>query len=291
MTGVGTSRSIPSAIDQRPSPESETWPLMFSRSLPSAAKAPAGELEQPRAHDRAPHPEVGHLLELDREPRLVHQLEALRVGLHDPVLDAVVDHLHEVPGARVAEVAPAVRRGEHVEDRGEPVDRLLVAADHHAVADVEPPDAAGRPDVDVVDPALVQGGGAAHVVVPLRVAAVDDRVARLQQRRERVDRLLGRVARGDHEPDRARRVEGGDEVLERVHAGRAVGLRGAHRLLVVVERHHLVVRVAVDAMDHVAAHLAEADEAELHAHASPSTRDSTVRARSAIASPVKPKCS
>jgi hypothetical protein len=36
------------------------------------------------------------------------------------------------------------------------------------------------------------------------------------------------------------------------------------RLEVEVKRDHLVVRVAVDAMDHVAAHLAEADEAEFH---------------------------
>jgi 6-phosphogluconate dehydrogenase len=39
-----------------------------------------------------------------------------------------VDHLHEVPGARRAEVAPPVRRGEHVEDRGQPLDRLVRAA-------------------------------------------------------------------------------------------------------------------------------------------------------------------
>ena len=31
-----------------------------------------------------------------------------------------------------------------------------------------------------------------------------------------------------------------------------------------VERDHLVVRVALDAMDHVAAHLAEPDESDLH---------------------------
>jgi hypothetical protein len=39
MTGVGTSRSIPSTIVQRPSPESDTWPLRPARSLPSALNA------------------------------------------------------------------------------------------------------------------------------------------------------------------------------------------------------------------------------------------------------------
>jgi hypothetical protein len=43
----------------------------------------------------------------------------------------------------------------------------------------------------------------------------------------------------------------------------ALGL--AHRRVVEVEGHDLVVGVAVDAMDHVPAHLPEADEAELHA--------------------------
>src|SRR5215210_5190118 len=46
-----------------------------------------GQLAQPRAHDRAAVPEARDLLELDRELRLVHQLEALGVRLHHPVLD------------------------------------------------------------------------------------------------------------------------------------------------------------------------------------------------------------
>src|SRR3712207_7395213 len=45
---------------------------------------------------------------------------------------------------------------------------------------------------------------------------------------------------------------------------RSVGLGLPHRLRAEVEGDHLVVRVAMDAMDHVAAHLPEADEAELH---------------------------
>ena len=75
--------------------------------------------------------EVGFCLMVggDDEPvkRLEH-VEALRVGLHQAVLDPVVDHLHVVPGARAAEVDPPARadrrparlvrlRREHVEDR------------------------------------------------------------------------------------------------------------------------------------------------------------------------------
>jgi hypothetical protein len=55
-----------------------------------------------------------------------------------------------------------------------------VAADHHAVADLQAPDAAGGPDVDVVDALRVEVAGAADVVVPVGVPAVDDGVALLE---------------------------------------------------------------------------------------------------------------
>ena len=49
--------------------------------------------------------------------RLLQQLEALGVRLHQAVLDAVVDHLHEVAGAGRADVRVAVLRRERLEDR------------------------------------------------------------------------------------------------------------------------------------------------------------------------------
>ena len=42
------------------------------------------------------------------------QFEAFRVGLHQAVLDAVVDHLHVVAGARVADAQVAVGRGQRL---------------------------------------------------------------------------------------------------------------------------------------------------------------------------------
>src|ERR671920_838066 len=131
--------------------------------------------------------------------------------------------------------------------------------------------AAGGPHVDVVDADRVEGAGAADVVVPLRVAAVDDRVAGLEQLGELVDRLLRRPAGRDHDPHGPRRVELLHELLERAHAGGAVAGRRLDRVGAEVEGDDLVVRVAVDAMDHVAAHLPQPDEAELHGY-SPSTR-------------------
>src|SRR5205814_8563285 len=51
-----------------------------------------------------------------------------------------------------------------------------------------------------------------------------------------------------------------------------VGFRLGHRLGAEVERDDLVVRVAMDAMDHVAAHLPEPDEPDLHQRISFPTR-------------------
>ena len=80
-------------------------------------------------------------------------------------------------GARNVADARRQRR----EDRIEPVDHGLVAADHHAIAALDAPDAAAGADVDVMDAALLQRLAAADVVLPERVAAIDDDVAGLHQ--------------------------------------------------------------------------------------------------------------
>ena len=85
--------------------------------------------------------------------------------------------------------------GEGREDRFEPVERRLVAADHLAIAALDAPDAAGGADIHVGQPLRLQGGGPADVVLEHRVAAVDDRVAGLEQAGEFVDAILGDLAR------------------------------------------------------------------------------------------------
>ena len=68
-----------------------------------------GQFAQPRAHDRALTPEVRDLRVVELELALVEHVEALRVGLHQAVLDAVVDHLHVVPGAGARRSAASPR--------------------------------------------------------------------------------------------------------------------------------------------------------------------------------------
>ena len=98
-------------------------------------------------------------------------------------------------------------------------DRIVLAADHQAEAALEAEDAAARPDVDVVDPALGELACPPDVVVVPGVAAVDHGVSRLEQRGELGDGALGDRSRGDHDPDGARRLQDGDELCRGRRAG------------------------------------------------------------------------
>jgi hypothetical protein len=83
------------------------------------------------------------------------------------------------------------------------LDDSFVAADHQAIAAVQTPDSAAGSAIDVVDALGLELGGAANVVMIVRVAAIDDDVARLQQRLERSQDRIDH-GRGYHEPDSAR---------------------------------------------------------------------------------------
>ena len=128
------------------------------------------------------------------------------IGLHQPVFDAVVDHLDEMPGAvrpgmevalpgaRIAPLAMrrwrdvACPRRERAEDRIEPLDDRLLAADHQAIAALQPPHAAAGADIEIMDAALRCSAAArAMSSFQKRVAAVDDGVARGQQAGQFVD--------------------------------------------------------------------------------------------------------
>ena len=220
---------------------------------------------------RAPHADVG----------VRDDVEALGVRGHQPVLDPVVHHLHEVARAVRPAVVVAVLgrarlpgatggarrrvdpRRDRGEDRAEPLDDLRLAADHQAEAAVEAPDAAARAAVDMVDVLLAERLGVPDVVDVVRVAAVDHDVARLEGVPERGDGLVGDLPGRDHHPHRARLLELRDEVLERGRARRAVRLDRLHRV-----GRDVVADAAVPVLHQAAhepgAHPAEADHSELH---------------------------
>src|SRR5207253_796081 len=123
-------------------------------------------------------------------------VQPLRVRRHEAVLDAVVDHLHEMAGTTRAAVEVALlgsataslttrsRRerptagGERREQRIEPADDVAFAADHETVSALAAPDAAARPAVDVVNPACLETLRAIDVVAVIGIHAVDDDVVR-----------------------------------------------------------------------------------------------------------------
>ena len=261
-----------------------------------------GEVDEPRSHDRAAAPHLRDLRDVDvvlvvlrvaQRGGLGVDLLGVRPGVgvlddaqtlrdrgHHPVLDPVVDHLHEVAGAARPAVEVAVLRGavgagasrrgldaalarrDGAEDRVEAGHRGVVAADHEAVAAVEPPHAAAGAAVDVVHALLLALRGAVDVVVVIGVAAVDDGVVGAHQREQLVDGLLHDPGR-DHDPDVAGRVELLHELLERVRPGGALGHERVDGLLgdVVDDAR---VPVAHEAAYEVRAHAAKADHAELH---------------------------
>ncbi len=121
--------------------------------------------------------------------------QPLGVGGHEAVLDAVVNHLDEMAGAvrtavQIALLGGAVQllasrsarrvaraRRQRREDRIEMLDHVLFAADHHAVAALQAPDAAARPHIHVVDSLCRKFLGAPDVIHVIGIAAVDEDVS------------------------------------------------------------------------------------------------------------------
>ena len=264
------------------------------------------EVEEPRPDDRPAAPHLGDVGEVEvvavlrREFLGVGRLEDVEtfgVGLHQAVLDAVVDHLHVVAGARGAAVEVAVlggragdglaaggaldvadARGQRLEDRVEVLHGLIRAAHHHAVAAGDPPHAAGGADVNVVNSLGLERRGATDVILEVGIAAVDDRVAGFHQLGEVVDGRLGGVAAGDHDPRRAGLRELRDEFLERRGADGPLGDELGDALGAAVVDDAGVTGIH-QAADHIAAHSAQTNHAQLHGTGS--FLDATLRLRRA----------
>src|SRR5206468_2974908 len=127
---------------------------------------------------------------------------------HDAVFDAVVNHLDEmactvrsavevallgrtgrvIASRRAFDVANA--RGEARKNRVETLYRRRLATDHHAIAALKSPDAATRADVDVVNALRRKLFRAPNIVDVVRVAAIDQDVAGLDERQEIGDGLV-----------------------------------------------------------------------------------------------------
>jgi hypothetical protein len=117
----------------------------------------------------------------------------------------------------------------------------------------------------VLDTRCRQGPGASQVIVVMRVAAIDDDVAGLQQRRQLFEQGID-CRRGHHQPDCARHLQRIDELPQ----GRSA--RCAHRdeagdALGGLVMHHAIMIAAQQAGHHAGPHAPQSDHADLHLHA------------------------
>ena len=145
------------------------------------------EVQQPRPDHRAVSPGFRDPWQVERKLALgAHQRQPFGVGLHHSVFDAVVDHLGEVPRARGAAVHPAAvcRRGQRAQHGFDRAHGRDFATHHQAVTVLQAPHAPGYAGIDEQMPCHKRCRMTLAVLVH-RVGAVDDDIARRQQRQSR----------------------------------------------------------------------------------------------------------
>jgi len=107
-------------------------------------------------------------------------------------------------------------RSESGEDWIELLNYVPFSADHHAVTTFQSPDAAACAHVDIMNSFRGQFLCATNVIDVVRIAAVDDRVARFQWFGKCRDGFFSRRTGWEHDPEGARCAELFNEFLERV---------------------------------------------------------------------------
>ena len=262
-----------------------------------------GQVEQPRGHYAAAPPDLGDVGQVQVVLvvfRIAHgrgfgvgvaaafacvgvlqDVQPFGVCGHQAVFDAVVHHLDEVTGAGLAAIQIAFFGGaagllsprrtigvaaagrQRLEDRIEMPDDFRLAADHLAEAALQSPDAAAGADIHVVQAFGVQFLGAANVVDVIGIAAVDDHVAAFHVGGKLRQRAIDSSG-GNHQPDRAWRLERLQQIVER---GRPCGAFARQLLYVrvILIPDCALVPAAHQTADHVRAHASQTDHPKLHA--------------------------
>src|SRR5262249_38901732 len=206
--------------------------------------------------------------------------QPLGVGGHDAVLDAVVYHFDEVAGAiwpamQITLLGAATnfftpRRawdvthawGQTGKDGIEVLDHRLFAANHHAVASLQTPDATTRSHVYVVDALRREFPGAPDIVNVIGIASIDQHVLCLEMGQEIRDRVV-HDRRGNHQPDHPRFRELLDKVHERGGPNRFVLDQLVHDLRRPVEDHALMTCLEKPPC-HIRTHASQTNHADLH---------------------------
>ncbi len=144
------------------------------------------------------------------------EVDDLGEGLHDRVLDTVVDRLDEVAGGRRAEAGAAglaVFRasGDRLEEEPDRLPDLGRGAGHERGPVTGTFFATRDAEAHESEAIGLEAGGTASAVPPVAVAAVDHDVALGEQREKRFEGSVDRRSRRNHQQDAARWCEGGHE--------------------------------------------------------------------------------
>jgi len=156
----------------------------------------------------------------------VHHLDEMAGAVRSTVEVALFRGAFELFTSRSARnVAPAGRQRR--EERGEAFHDVVFAADHHAVAAFQAPDAAAGSDVHVVDFLRRQLLRAPDVVDLIGIAVVDEDVARLQKFDQIGDAFIDHCG-GNHQPQSPGLLQLLDQVGKRTCPDRFLGNQFFH---------------------------------------------------------------
>jgi len=162
----------------------------------------------------------------------MQDVKAFRVGLHETVLDSIVNHFHEMSRAHWAAVnvsffgaiglssasgsslnIPASGR-KGLEDRVQVMDHLLGTTNHHAVSALQSPNPATGAHIHVMKSILLQGLRPADVIFKIGVTPVNDDVSGLQSFGQGLNGLFGWIPGRNHHPDHPWLIEFPNKVIQ-----------------------------------------------------------------------------
>ncbi len=112
-----------------------------------------------------------------------------------------MNHFDEVPSTGGATIEVAVLRSKSFENGFEMLEDLSFSTHHHAITNLESPDAAAYSHIHELDFLCGQHLCPANVIFVVGVPPIDNNVTRGKQLQELVKMVINRLASGKHEPN------------------------------------------------------------------------------------------
>src|ERR1035441_3889345 len=220
---------------------------------------------------------------------MTQNVQSFGVGSHQSVFNPVMNHLHEMAGAggptmeitlldRATDPFPsrcardiAASWSKRLEDWIEVQYGIALTSDHQTITALDPPHASARPHINIANTFGLQFFGSPDIINIVRVASIYDDISLLH--------LAGKILhsdlhgrRGHHQPDSARRLQLGHEIVERSGPRRAFTCQLLNAVRLHVEDHAFMAALQ-QAARHTGAHSPQTDHSKLHFRAPPFDKD------------------